>query len=336
MGQGEHQADLCGAGIDAEILGDTDKTGIVASGIHQRPVGGEILHLRKTIDPCASLGGNGGHVATAGGNEIRDGAGGLSGVATDHGAHVGMGLQESTALAKPLIMRIDDLDIAHTCAGGGEQAMVDAKLDAADDRKVIALHEVVDLVNSAVGAVLNRQDAVVAISALHGGEHVPEGAEIADTRQGEQTVGRHLAVCALHTLAGDHAAVREQGRGLLHGASDARRDGLGMILGVRLGQKRRLAGLGKVHHDREKGLGVVAVILTGKIGHIGQDLPLAGAVVHGQSALALICRHVGGNVHATAEFLYQLAIQRVDLRAAIFYISCHICSYAVGRTAKGI
>ena len=96
-----------------------------------------------------------------------------------------------------------------------------------------------------------------------------------------------------------------------------------MVGGVGGGQETGLAGLGEIHHDREEGLGVVAVVGACQLRHVGQDLPLAGAVIDGKAVLPLVVRHVGGNVHAAAEFLHQLAVQRVDLGAAFFDISCH-------------
>ena len=78
-----------------------------------------------------------------------------------------MSLQEAAALAQGLAVGVDLPNILHFGTVLAQQTVVDAELDTADDGEIVPLHEIVDLVDGAVGAVLDGQDTELALAPLH-------------------------------------------------------------------------------------------------------------------------------------------------------------------------
>jgi hypothetical protein len=88
--------------------------------------------------------------------------------------------------------------------------MVDLKFNAPDDVEIVLAHEVVDRVDSAVRAVFNGQNAVLAKSLGHSVENALKALEIQDIGCRKQLVARLLGIGAFHALTGDDARAREK------------------------------------------------------------------------------------------------------------------------------
>ena len=83
-----------------------------------------------------------------------------------------------------------------------DRTVADVQLDAAGNAKIVISHEVIHLVDRAVRAVFNGQDAVLAKPLFHGVEHAGKIFEIHDIGEGKRLVARLLGVRPLHTLTG--------------------------------------------------------------------------------------------------------------------------------------
>ena len=82
-----------------------------------------------------------------------------------------MRFKKLRALTYCLFVRKDLLYVRKLCAGQREQRVVNFELDASDNVKMVVPHQVVDLVDGAVCAVLNGKNAVLAQTLLNGAEN---------------------------------------------------------------------------------------------------------------------------------------------------------------------
>ena len=189
--------------------------------------------------------------------------------------------------------------------------MADAKAGGADDGEVMVLQQLINRADRAVGAVFNGQNAELAKTGLHGGDHRVKGLHIHDIAPGQDAVAGHLAVGALHALAGHQPRLGEDGAAGLQG---------GLHLGGHLGggaDQLCLAGAGKL---KEGGIEVVGVALPGLAGlfrDLGQHGALPLLIQNRLLVGVFIGRHLIGQGHALQEELEKLVINGVDFYADI-------------------
>ena len=86
-------------------------------------------------------------------------------------------------MADGLLVGDDFADVVHFYARQGEQRMLHMQADASDDVEAMLLHEIIDRIDRAVGAVFDGQDAVVAKPFLDGLCDAFEVAEPRDVRK---------------------------------------------------------------------------------------------------------------------------------------------------------
>ena len=205
-------------------------------------------------------------------------------------------------------MGVNFRDVVHLHTGQGQQLVADAKAGGADDGELLALDQIVDGADGAVGAVFDGHHAEAAQAGLHGGEHRLKALDVDDVAPGQQTVAGHLGVGALHALAGNQARLGEHlaagGQGGLHlgGHPGGSRDELG------------LPGAGQLQQCGEQMVGV-ALLVAGFLRDLGQDLPLPLLVQNGLVVLIFVGGDGFGQLHALQKQRQQLIIHDVDLFA---------------------
>ena len=223
----------------------------------------------------------------------------------------GMGRKECAALPNRLPMGIDLPDIAESGPAPGEQIVGDPQLQSAYNRKAVLLHQVIDLVDRSIGAVLDRQHAIAAFSRPDRPKHVLKPRTVNDLGILEQAVDRNLGISPLHPLAGDHRIGGEQLGGVFQSRAD--------LSGQRLltGNRAVLIGASHLHQ------------LLEQVGNIGresgrsflprpaQDFPLPRGIKGRKVMLLLIGGHIEGNFHPLEEKPFHLAVDLVDPSAAV-------------------
>ena len=120
-------------------------------------------------------------------------------------------------------MRDDLANFGQLYARQGQQTVIYAQADAADDGDLVLLHEVIHRVDRACRAVFQRQNAVLAQALLDSGEDLVERREEKHTRVLEELIAGLLRIRALNALAGNGCCGREQLRRLLQRRFEKRR-----------------------------------------------------------------------------------------------------------------
>ena len=120
-------------------------------------------------------------------------------------------------------MRDDLANFGQLYARQGQQAVIYAQADAADDGEVVLLHEVIHRVDRACRAVFQRQNAVLAQALLDGGENLVKCCAEEHARMLEEFIAGLLRIRALNALAGNGCCGREQLRRLLQRCFEKRR-----------------------------------------------------------------------------------------------------------------
>ena len=205
-------------------------------------------------------------------------------------------------------MGVNLRDVVHLHAGQSQQLVADAKAGGADDGELLALDQIVDGADGAVGAVFDGHHAEAAQAGLHGGEYRLKALDVDDVAPGHDAVAGHLGVGALHALAGhqprlgEHLAAGGQGSLHLGGHPGGSGDELG------------LPGAGQLHQRGEQVIGV-ALLIAGAFRDLGQDFPFPLLVQNGEMVLVFVGGDGLGQLHALQKQRQQLLIHGVDLFA---------------------
>ena len=82
-------------------------------------------------------------------------------------------LQPGAALGEGLVLGVNVIDFLQR--RGGDQGVVDLEVNLRDGLELALYKTVERLAHGTLGRVLNRDDAVVSLALLHGGEDIPDG-----------------------------------------------------------------------------------------------------------------------------------------------------------------
>ena len=144
MRKRHHTADLVGAGVYLGLLGDTDESRGIARIVLYGPFDGlESVYL-GTVD-----GADGGYIASV---ALADQLGGDCGILAEGDLDVWHGLEKLLALSDGLMVRHYLLDVLELHVWLTKEVMIDPELDGAHDIKLMVDHEIINLVDRAVGA----------------------------------------------------------------------------------------------------------------------------------------------------------------------------------------
>ena len=201
--------------IDLQILADADKAGIVVA---------LILHAlgkrSQTVERAAGTRRQRRDIVSA---ALGDKFCRCRRVFAAGHSHVRQLLQKFGALLQCLTMRNDLADLGRLHARQGKQTVIYAQADAANNREVVLLHEVVHRIDRTCCAVFQRQNAVLAQALLDGGENLVKCCAEEHARMLEEFIAGLLRIRAFDALAGDSCCGREQLRRLLQRCFEKRR-----------------------------------------------------------------------------------------------------------------
>ena len=159
------------------------------------------------------------------------------------------------------------------------------------------------------GGVLYGQHAKLGFPALHRTKHVLEGGEEVDGGMAKHAIAGYLLICALHALAGNVRAQREECRAVPERLLDA-------LGGVALAAQRLVLRLSRRLHEHRLDDGGVARVLRRHAAARGRDvLALARAVVDGLPRGALVLGHLGRDLQTLHEELGYVVVYAIDLLA---------------------
>ena len=178
-------------------------------------------------------------------------------------------------------MGIDLGDIRELYAGLYQQLVMDTQAGGADDGEVLALYQIVDRADGAVGAVFNGHHAEFAKTGFHSGEHRLKALDIDNFAPGQQAVAGYLGIGALHALAGNKARL---GKDLSAGSERLSHLGGDLSGGI---DQLRLTGSGQFKKRGEEVVGI-AFLVPGLFRDLGQNLPFPLLVENGQVMLVFI------------------------------------------------
>ena len=108
-----------------------------------------------------------------------------------------------------LLVAVDVADAFELGTGDGEQVVIDLDPHAADDRELMAHHEVIHLIDGAGRRVLDGKNAIFAKTLVDGAEDSLKLLKIADSRVFEEPVCGMLGIGPFDALTGDEGGLGE-------------------------------------------------------------------------------------------------------------------------------
>ena len=233
MARHHHQGAAIRARIDGEAPLDAGEARVVVALVLHRAIGDLQAVQGRAVARCERR--------DVGAARAGDPLGGRGRVLADVHAAVGDLRDVPGALGDGLLVAVDDADVLPPRAGVHEEVVVDPEPAGADDVKVVAHHEVIDVRHRSCGGVLDGNDAKLAESLLDRAEHPLEGVEEADLRVAEELVDGNLLIGPLHSLACDKGLLRKDGGWLASAA--AMRPAISSLLPMRRYSDARAASM---------------------------------------------------------------------------------------------
>ena len=267
-----------------------------------------LLKRMQTIDFRAGRRGDGGKITPAG---LGNHAGRCRRVFAAGHSHVRQLLQKFGALLQCLTMRNDLADLGRLHARQGKQTVIYAQADAANNREVVLLHEVVHRIDRTCCAVFQRQNAVLAQALLDGGENLVKCCAEEHARMLEEFIAGLLRIRAFDALAGDSCCGREQLRRLLQRCFEKRRKRCFFV------QQIALVAAAEREQQPVEAHGLLLQILRRGLYDLRQLLALPPSVQNRQAVRFFIRRDPRSRLHPLGKQLQKLRVDPVDLCSVI-------------------
>ena len=226
--------------------------------------------------------------------------------AAGHG-HVRQLLQKFGALLQRLSVRDNLANFGQLYARQGQQTVIYAQADAADDGEIVLLHEVVHRVDRACRAVFQRQNAVLAQALLDGGEDLVKCRAEEYARMLEQLVAGLLRIRTLNALAGNGCCGREELRRLLQRRFEKRRKRRLFV------QQIALIAAAEGEQQPVEAHGLLLQILRRGLYDLRELFALPPGVQNRQAVRFFIRRDPRSRLHPLGKQLQKLRVDPVDL-----------------------
>ena len=211
------------------------------------------------------------------------------------------------ALLQRLSVRDDLANFGQLYARQGQQTVIYAQADAADDGEIVLLHEVIHRVDRACRAVFQRQDAVLAQALLDSGEDLVKCRAEEYTRVLEELIAGLLRIRALNALAGNGCCGREELRRLFQRCFEKRRKRRFFI------QQIALVAAAEGEQQPVEAHGFLLQILRRGLYDLRQFFALPPGVQNRQAVRFFIRRDPRSRLHPLGKQLQKLRVDPVDL-----------------------